>query len=249
MQAKRLNQIRVVKRRPPLHQAVQEEIKSYILQRSLRAGDPLPPEGELARQLNISRTSVREAVKSLEALGILEARPGSGLFVRKFSFDSILDNLGYSILFDGKPLLDILEVRSHIEYGMVERVIEASTPEQIAELQEILNRMRAAAQVGHYSADDDRAFHQVLYRNVENSLAQKIVDIFWMAFHQVQERSAIPGPTNLMETYQRHVEIVDALKARDVEQMRLVIQHHFNGVRARLRALDVPRPDTVIQSE
>ncbi|HZQ05535.1 MAG TPA: GntR family transcriptional regulator, partial [Anaerolineae bacterium] len=88
-----------MKRRQLLYQTVQEEIKNYIIENELRAGDPLPTEGELARQLDISRNSVREAVKSLEALGILEARSGSGLFVRNFNFDSILDNLPYGIMF------------------------------------------------------------------------------------------------------------------------------------------------------
>jgi DNA-binding FadR family transcriptional regulator len=233
--------VRVVKRRPPLHRAAQEEIKAYIIQMGLEPGDPLPPEGELARQFNISRNSVREAVKSLEALGILEARPGSGLFVKQFSFDSILDNLGYSILFDLKPLEDILEVRSHIEYGMVQRVIQSVTPDQIAALEEILVRMREAALEQRYSAEDDRAFHQALYSNVENTLVQRIVDIFWMAFHQVQERSSIPGPANPVETYQRHAEIVDALKARDVEAMRVVMLRHFTGIRNRLRSFEARR--------
>src|SRR5215471_3539788 len=79
--------LKALKRTPLLHQ-IQEEIKGYVIRNNLRPGDPLPSEGDLARQLGIGRNSVREAVKSLEVLGILEARAGSGLFVKSFSFDA-----------------------------------------------------------------------------------------------------------------------------------------------------------------
>src|SRR5688572_817043 len=109
--------IKTMRRKQLLYQTVQQEIKSYIAEHSLKAGDSLPPETELAQQLGISRTSVREAVKSMETLGILEARPGAGLFVRKFSFDPLLDNLPYGLMTGLKDLQDILEIRFHIEYG------------------------------------------------------------------------------------------------------------------------------------
>ncbi len=76
---------RKLKRPQFLYQAVQDEVKAYILEQSLMPGDALPPETELAEQLGVSRNSVREAIKSLETLGIVEARTGAGLFVRNFS--------------------------------------------------------------------------------------------------------------------------------------------------------------------
>jgi DNA-binding FadR family transcriptional regulator len=66
--------MKALKRKQMLYQVVQDEVKSYILRNDLKAGDPLPPETELAQQLDVSRNSVREAVKGLEALGILETR-------------------------------------------------------------------------------------------------------------------------------------------------------------------------------
>src|SRR5262245_44382404 len=128
---KSLPRLKKMGRKEHLYKSVQEEIKAYILEHGLKAGDPLPPETELSQQLYVSRNSVREAVKSLEALGILEARPGAGLFVRAFSFDPLLENLGYGLLFDLKQLSDLLEVRALLEIGMVPRVVKMATPEQI----------------------------------------------------------------------------------------------------------------------
>ena len=103
-----------------LHESTRGRIKEYVLAHGLKGGDALPPEGRLAQELGISRTSVREAVKALESLGILEARPGVGLFVRSFSFDPIIDNLGYSLTFDKHRLAELLAVRKQLEAGFVE---------------------------------------------------------------------------------------------------------------------------------
>src|SRR5438309_2312002 len=142
MTAKPLPRLNALKRTPLLYR-IQEEIKGYIIDHALKPGDPLPSEGDLAQQLDISRNSVREAVKSLEVLGIVESRPGSGLYVRDFSFDSIINNLPYGLLFDLKSVRDVLEVRAHLEYGMVDRVVQEATPAQLDLLRGILERMRS----------------------------------------------------------------------------------------------------------
>ncbi|MCZ7573752.1 MAG: FadR family transcriptional regulator [Ardenticatenaceae bacterium] len=228
-------QMKALKRRKLLSEAVQDEIKSYIIQHALKPGDTLPPETELAHQLGVSRTSVREAVKSLEALGILKARSGTGVFVRDFTFDPILDNLPYGMLFGLKEVANILEVRFHLEYGMVERVVESTMPAQLKKLNLVLEQMREAAERGSYSADEDRMFHQILYENVDNLILSRIVDIFWVVFHQAQEHASIPGPVDPMDTYRRHVDIVDALQDRDVDAMRAAMVRHYQGIQARVQ--------------
>lgn len=226
--------LKALKPKQLLYQTVQEELKAYIIEHGLKAGDALPPETELAQQLSISRNSVREAVKALEALGILEARPGTGLFVREFSFDPIVNNLAYGLLFDLRHLTDVLEVRGHLEYGMVEKVIQRVTPEQIQHLRRVLDDMHTAAQQGFYSAEADRAFHRHLYDNVNNLILWKILDIFWEVVRQAQEYAGMPGPVNPMTSWQVHLPIVDALEARDVEAMRTAITRHYRGIEERL---------------
>jgi DNA-binding FadR family transcriptional regulator len=168
----------------------------------------------------------------------LEARPGAGLFVRDFSFDPILDNLAYSIRFDIKQLSDLLEVRYHIEYGMVARVIEAVTPEQLQRLDGVLGQMREVAERGEYSAEHDQAFHRLLYETVGNSVLLKIMDIFWAIYQEAQNRVSMPEPVDPIDTYQRHVEILHALEARDVKAMQVAIELHRTGIDSRVRMLE-----------
>jgi DNA-binding FadR family transcriptional regulator len=233
MQQTRPPKLKSLRRNKLLYQAVQEEIKSYILKHHLVPGDAIPTEHELAQQLDISRNSVREAVKSLEALGILESRAGSGLYVRSFSFDSILNNLPYGLLFDLKVLTDLVEVRMYMETGMMARVGEQVTPDQLAELQRVLDHMRVEAERGVYSEEDDRLFHQILYRNVNNEILSRILDIFWLALRQAQKAADIP-PASPMEAYERHVLIAHSLSQRDVAALKEAMQLHYTGIRLRL---------------
>src|SRR5260370_25756048 len=101
--------------------------------------------------VSVSRNSVREAVKSLETLGVLESRSGSGLFVRNFSFDPLLQNLAYGFMFDMKELTDVIEVRFHLEVGMSNHAIEAVTPDEIKKLHERLKQMHLASDRRDYS--------------------------------------------------------------------------------------------------
>jgi DNA-binding FadR family transcriptional regulator len=232
-------QKKALKRGQLLYQAVQEELKAYILENSLLPGDPLPPETELVELLGVSRNSVREAVKSLETVGILEARPGAGLFVSSFSFDPLLEHLRYGLMFDLKQLADILEVRFHIEHCMIERAVEAVTPAQLATLEAILERMRQAAAAGYYSAEEDRTFHHSLWANVDNTTVGKILDVFWMVFRQAQERASLPGPSDPMDTYQRLVAIVEALAAQNRAAARRAMKNHYVGIQQRMSHLEI----------
>lgn len=239
-------QMKLLSRRQPIYEAAQMEIKAFILRNNLKPGDSLPPEAELARQLGISRNSLREAVKSLESLGVLEARTGVGLFVRGFSFDPLLENLAYGLRIGSKDLRDIFEIRYHLEYSMAERAVQAVTPEQIAHLRTILERMRVAAEAGQYSAEDDRAFHQALWENVDNTILSKLLDIFWMIREQAQQSDLILAPPDPLTTYQRHVSIVDALVEGNAASLRSAItyerlhKHTADSASAPLQASTLP---------
>lgn len=241
----RLPRIRTIKRKL-LHQAVRNELKSYIVQHRLHPGEPLPSEGDLARQFGIGRNTLREAVKSLEVLGVIESRMGSGLFVKAFSFDPILDNLLYGVMFDRKHLRDVLEVRLHLENGMAERVIASSTHDQVQRLRSVLQRWRKMAERGHYPAELDRAFHLALHKNVDNPLLTKILDSFWRVFHDAQTRELVPDPIDPAETHRHHILILEALEARDVDGMRYALGRHHLGIQRRLRSMAEPPEKSLV---
>ena len=100
--------IQPLRRPPTLHHSVQQAIRQYIIDNELRAGDPLPSENQLSQQLDVSRNLVREAVRGLEAVGVVDIRRGSGLYVNEFSFEPLLDNLQYVLTIQQQILIQIL---------------------------------------------------------------------------------------------------------------------------------------------
>jgi DNA-binding FadR family transcriptional regulator len=219
--------LNTLKRTPLLYQ-IQEEVKSYIIRNGLGPGDALPSEGDLARQLGTSRNSVREAVKSLDVLGIVESRPGSGLFVKAFSFDAIIDNLPYGLLFDVRTLEHLIEVRAHLEYGLAERVVEQVDDAQLSALREVLAGMASSAAAGRYDSSADQRFHQVLYQNLDNPVLSRVLDMMWLVVLRARELSQVDDPADPPETVRSHERIYASLESRDVAAMHAAFDHHYS---------------------
>lgn len=216
-----------------IHLRAQESIKDFIAKSQLLPGSPLPPEGALAKQLGISRNSVREAIKALESLGVVETRRGSGLFVGDFTFDVLLDNLPYGLQSDMSELSDLLEVRRVLETGMAHRVLELVDESQLQSLRRVLDDMRSRAEAGSSFPEEDRAFHQQLYAKVDNRVLTKLIDVFWLAHHRTSQSTDIKDP-NPYSTYEWHEAIYAALVSRKVADLVATIDRHYDGIYLRL---------------
>jgi DNA-binding FadR family transcriptional regulator len=217
-------------RAPLLHHSVQEALKDYVVENGFKPGDALPAESELARQLGVSRTSVREAVKALETIGILESRRGSGVYVGAFSFDPLLESLPYGLMLDSRAMYELLDLRCTLEVALAARIIERRTPEQLADLTEVLGAFRAAAAAGAPLEVPDRAFHQTLARNLGNRVLVSLIDVFWRTFHRAAQSIDLVN-VDPMSTYRDHVAIYEAIAAGDVAAAQVTIDRHFDGIR------------------
>ena len=222
-------------RAEPLHKSVQDAIRQYIIDHSLGPGDPMASEVELARRLGVSRNSVREAVKSLQSLGVLESRHGSGLFVRAFSWDPLLDNLAYDLMKDVRAVAELLDIRRILELGMVGHAVRLLTPEQRTELNALLERMKARAALGEGFPEEDREFHRVLFRELGNETFLRLLDIFWLAFRRAAESEADLVDVDPQGTYEGHLRIVQAAEVSDEEQCYQALEDHYRAIRERFR--------------
>lgn len=226
-----------IKRPQSLHQTVQEAIKSYIIENKLRTGDPLPSENELSQQLDVSRNLVRESVRGLEALGIVDVRRGSGLYVSNFSFEQLMINIDYSIQFELKELKELFSIRRALEIGMVGDAIKFRTVETEAELAQILDLMRIKAQQGRAFPDEDRRFHQCLFENLNNKTLLKILDAFWLTLNKADQVIDLQDK-NPLWTYEFHIPIVESFVKGNVEATREAIQQHYANLEGRLSQND-----------
>lgn len=216
-------------------EVAEDVIRKYILEHHLESGDALPPTTEFARVLGMSRNSVREAIKSLEAVGIIISRPGTGLFVGSFSLDLLVDNVSYGMQVNFRRITDLLELRYCLEYGMAEIILRLITPKQHECLRDALDKMRSAAERGHYSLAADHEFHAALLAHIDNPLMKRISSVYWTVMETLPEgaRAAIDGARpDPKLTLAHHVAIVKACKARDLEALREAVIEHYVGVDA-----------------
>ncbi len=220
---------------PSLQEAAIERIKQYIIAAGLKDGDRLPPEEQLAQQLGISRTVVREALRAMEALGIVTVRKGAGRYVRGFTFDPILDNLAYGMLYDFHAFEEFLRVRERLESCFLADAIANLTPNTIERLQSIVQRMREKAESSSSTdelMDEDISFHRTLYESLGNSFLLKLLETFWQVQKNLRQR--YPGGMDTLEErgefVERHQALLEALARRDVALARERLQEHFEGV-------------------
>lgn len=223
--------IRPVKKPPSLHISVQESVKAYIEDNRLNAGDALPPEGVLARQLGVSRNSMREALRALESVGILETRRGVGVFVKQFSFDSLFDHLAYGLHGTLDELSELYEMRWVLECALIEKTVRVIGDEDLAALRAVTERMRVRAERNENFKEEDQEFHQLLFRCHHSKMILKLLDVFWMAFYKASEWIDLYSWTPL-QTWQDHHDIVEAIAARDVDAARERLDNHYRGLLA-----------------
>ncbi|OLF12407.1 GntR family transcriptional regulator [Actinophytocola xinjiangensis] len=223
-----------------MSRAIRDEITGLILSRGLKSGDPLPTETELVETLGVSRNSIREALKALQALDIVEIRHGYGTYVGRLSLDPLADGLTFRALHDiGRDLRsmeEILEVREALENALIRRVAASVPEEDLAALDEVTKRMSERAKSGETFAEEDREFHEVLYRSLNNALVTQLLRAFWDVFHRVNHRLGVTDP-NPMQTVRRHRAIVTALRKHDVARAEVAMDEHFRNLDARVSQL------------
>ncbi|MET9292900.1 FadR/GntR family transcriptional regulator [Streptomyces sp. NPDC003077] len=218
---------------------IQERIKRLIIDGRLPSGAPLPTETELMELLGVSRNSVREALKALQAMGIVEIRHGFGTYVGPMSMAPMIEGLAFRTVaghYRGEDsLLQLLELREAVETGLIARVAGRVPEERLAELDALVARMAEEAGRGAVRAETDRAFHAALYGGLDNLLLSEVLDAFWDAFHRVRTDLADARPDPRL-THRQHREIVAAVRDGDTVRAERAVREHFDDIRQRLRS-------------
>lgn len=216
---------------------LQERIKKLIVDRRLTSGSPLPTEPELMELLGASRNSVREALKALQAIAIVEIRHGFGTFVGPMSVAPMIEGLAFRTVAGHHrgedSLLQLLDLREAVETGLITRLAGRMPATDLAELDALVDRMGREAGSGAVAADTDRAFHATLYRGLRNPLLGEVLEAFREAFRRVHADLA-DAPADPEVICRQHREILDAVRSGDAVRAQQAVRNHFGHIRARL---------------
>ena len=222
-------------RGPALNKEIIDYIKTYILENKLKPGDPLPVESQLAENLGVGRSSVREAVKALQAAGIVDVRHGQGLFVREYNLDSIMENMTFGIRFDFKTFTEWLQIRILLENNLIDEVVKRITEKDLADLKTILDQWQASLENGLHNPVLDEQFHLTLYRPLNNKTLVSLFKAFWQAYQSYEYRDirtlTIP---EALDTLQDHWKIYEALRDRDSVTAKAYIRKGFENYYSRI---------------
>lgn len=208
-----------------------EEIIQLILDRSMQAGDRLPNEYDLARQLGVGRSTLREATRRLVSRNILEVRHGSGTFVSE-KHGVPEDPLGLTFLEDDPDLaLDLLDIRLMLEPEICARVAVIATEEQVAQLEACCDEMDRLMDAGQSYTEADKRFHRGLAECCGNRVLQNLIPIIMSS---IKVSISATRDEHRDSTKRHHRQILEAVRRHDPAGARYTMIAHLNTNRATL---------------
>lgn len=218
---------------------IQHRIKQMILEQNLTVGDPMPTEFELIDELDVSRNSLREALKALQAVGIVEIRHGLGTYVGRMSMGALVDELTFHGRMSRQAGRDafghLIEVREILERGLVDALIERRPDVAWDALDAVMAEMTEEAGDGLVKASTDRRFHELLYEPLANPLVDRLLGAFWDVFHALQH-DLEPADESPDAVAGWHRDIYQAIRAGDREAASAAMTRHFEAIRRRADA-------------
>ncbi|APU14084.1 MULTISPECIES: FadR/GntR family transcriptional regulator [Actinoalloteichus] len=214
---------------------LQDRIIDLIIDSGLTPGSPLPTENQLVDELGVGRNSVRESLRALSTLGIVDIRHGYGTFVGAAPITAFTPGLLFrarqSMRHDASVLRDLMEVRRVLEMSLVEAVVARADEDLVGELDALVAAMESGDLV-----ETDQRFHETLFRPLDNEIALELIGLFWTVYHRVEAELDPPRPGRA-EICHEHRTIVEAVRAGDPVAARDALGAHFVDIEERVARL------------
>jgi GntR family transcriptional regulator, transcriptional repressor for pyruvate dehydrogenase complex len=212
-----------------IYEEIVRQVKQLIAEGRLKTGDRLPPERELAEKFVVSRTSVREALRALESLGLIESRPGEGTFVRQVSVDALVGPLALMMTSQREAIGELFEARRVLEPAIAALAASRATPEEVQEMERILESQAREVAAGRTGLAEDAAFHTAIGAAAHNHAITRIVHAIMDLLTQSREES-LNTPGRPTRSHQDHRRILQAIARRNPSAARQAMLDHLVAV-------------------
>jgi GntR family transcriptional repressor for pyruvate dehydrogenase complex len=217
--------------------ALAEEITSRVLElikeKELKPGDKLPPERELAEMMSVSRPSLREALRALAIMNVIEIRQGDGTYVGSLEPQSLVAHLDFVLSLDDSTFIQLFEARKILEVGIAGLAAKTISDEELIDLQECLDRFAEHTDDPQQLLEADLELHQLIAEAARNPILIRVMaSISQLGLASRSRTIAIPGVVE--QTIKDHREIVRALEKRDQAAAEQAMLAHLENVESRL---------------
>lgn len=232
---------------PIRHTRVSDEIvnqvKNLISKGTLKPGDQLPPERELIKQFGVSRPTLREALKSLIAMGFLEVAQTKRTFVKSVISDRMQDPLTLLIKTDTQKIFDLIEVRKALEAWSAFLAAERATENDIKQLESIIKEMKTAAEKGRFWEKEDADFHLAIAQATHNTIQTHIMSTIYDLLRESVAK-VFTDQAKLKRLLHQHYRIFSAIKNHSPEKARDRTLEHLNYVDSEVKAFRNQKQDS-----
>lgn len=222
-----------------ISELIVDQVRGLIRQQQLNPGDRLPAERELCERFGVSRVTVREALRVLEANGLVEIRVGArgGAFVTTPTRERVGEGIADMLTLSAVTAAEVTEARLILELGMVPLVCERADDDDIAALLDICDRQEKALAGGDYQLNLSAEFHSRLAECAHNAAVHMLIQSFrgplLMSLERAQQSAPEMGPVGAKE----HRRLVRAIERRDVDQATEIMRRHLTRTAKRVKNL------------
>jgi GntR family transcriptional repressor for pyruvate dehydrogenase complex len=217
-----------------VYHEIADQVRALIADGRIAPGDRLPAERELAGLFGASRNSVRDAIRVLEQMGLVESRQGDGTYVRRVSADALAEPLSLMLLQCRTRLRELWELRRVLELALVELAAARITDEEVDALEAMLAVQGQRVEAGFTAEEEDALFHLGLARAARNTVLLRTLDTL---LRQLRERSPQQRDCPAY-SLAGHVRILAALGRRDPVAARAAMLEHLCEIEKRLSPAD-----------
>lgn len=217
-----------VVRRNRVYEEVAKQIERLILKK-LQPGDKLPSERELSETLRVSRGSIRDAIRGLELMGMVEPRQGTGTIVKEISAESVVNPFATALKRRKELVGELIDFRKMLEPPLAARAATHASTDEIAEMEQILERQEAKQNQGDAAVDEDTEFHYSVALASDNSVVLKMIDILMEQLRDTRARS-LQVAGRPQKSLSGHRRILAAIKRRDGDAAQAAMRRHLEDV-------------------
>lgn len=225
-------------RRDPVANVAIDRIKGLILSGALGPRDRLPTERELAEQLNISRPTIREAIRALTALNILESRQGDGTYVTSLDPRELAKPIDFLLRVDQDSLAFLFETRQVLEVGLARLAALRALPEDIERLEKLRDEYRDAIDDPEACVQLDLSFHETVADSARNPIMASLLASV-AALGVESRRRTVQSDAVREATVADHARIASAIERHEPEVAADAMREHLRHVQS---ALEPPKP-------